>query len=68
MVNALRKKPHISHFTLQEAIKLVNELEIPTAYFTHISHQLGLHEDVENELPPNIHLAYDGLKLDVKGK
>jgi phosphoribosyl 1,2-cyclic phosphate phosphodiesterase len=68
VVNALRKKPHISHFTLQEAINLVNELEIPTAYFTHISHQLGLHEEVKNELPPNIHLAYDGLKLDVKGK
>jgi phosphoribosyl 1,2-cyclic phosphate phosphodiesterase len=68
VVNALRKKPHISHYTLQEAINLVNELEIPTAYFTHISHQLGLHEDVENELPPNIHLAYDGLKLEVKGK
>ena len=68
VVNALRKKSHISHFTLQEAIDLVNELEIPTAYFTHISHQLGLHEEIENELPPNIHLAYDGLKLDVKGK
>ena len=68
VVNALRKKTHISHFTLQEATDLVKELEIPTAYFTHISHQLGLHEEVENELPPNIHLAYDGLKLEVKGK
>jgi phosphoribosyl 1,2-cyclic phosphate phosphodiesterase len=63
VINALRKKPHISHFTLQEAIDLVNELKIPNAYFTHISHQLGTHEEINAELPPNMHLAYDGLKL-----
>ena len=68
VVNALRKKAHISHFTLQEAIDLVQELEIPTAYFTHISHQLGLHEEIEKEIPSNIHLAYDGLKLAIFGK
>lgn len=68
VVNALRKKEHISHFTLQEAIDLVNELEIPTAYFTHISHQLGLYEEIEKELPENMHLAYDGLKLNISGK
>lgn len=63
VVNALRRKPHISHFTLDEAIALVRELEIPTAYFTHISHQLGLHDEVEKELPAGMHLAYDGLKI-----
>ena len=63
VVNALRKNAHISHFTLQEAIDLVQELEIPNAYFTHISHQLGQHEEITDELPPNIHLAYDGLKV-----
>lgn len=63
VVNALRREPHISHFTLQEAIDLVRELGIPTAYFTHISHQLGKHADVEAELPPGIHLGYDGLVL-----
>ena len=68
VVNALRKKEHISHFTLQEAINLVKELEIPTAYFTHISHQLGLHEEIEKELGGNIHLAYDGLQLMIPGK
>ena len=68
VVNALRKKEHISHFTLQEAVDLVNELEIPTAYFTHISHQLGLHEEIEEELPSNMHLAYDGLQLTIPGK
>ncbi len=63
ILNALRKQEHISHFSLSQAIEMVNELKIPTAYFTHISHQLGLHEEVENELPANIHLAYDGLVL-----
>ena len=64
VLNALRKQKHISHFTLGEGIDLVQELKIPTAYFTHISHQLGLHADVEAELPTGIHLAYDGLQLD----
>ncbi|MEI9946198.1 MAG: MBL fold metallo-hydrolase [Chitinophagaceae bacterium] len=65
VLNALRKAKHISHFTLEEAIALVQELKIPRAYFTHISHQLGKHEDVEKELPPGIHLAYDGLVLEL---
>ena len=63
VLNALRKQKHISHFTLQEAIDQVQELKIPVAYFTHISHQLGLHAAVEAELPTGIHLAYDGLQL-----
>jgi phosphoribosyl 1,2-cyclic phosphate phosphodiesterase len=64
VLNALRKRAHISHFTLDEAIGLVQELKIPTAYFTHISHQLGRHEVIESELPDGIHLAYDGLELE----
>ena len=66
VLNALRKEKHISHFTLQEAIDLATELNIPRTYFTHISHQLGLHEMVEKELPKGMHLAYDGLVLEVK--
>lgn len=65
VLNALRKEKHISHFTLDEAIALVQELKIPQAYFTHISHQLGLHETVEAELPEGIHLAYDQLVLEL---
>lgn len=65
VLNALRKKGHISHFSLQEAVDLVEELSIPKAWFTHISHQLGLHEEINNELPSNIQLAWDGLKLSV---
>lgn len=63
VINALRRKPHVSHFNLQQAIDLVKELKIPKAFFTHISHQLGIHEEVNKELPPGIQLAWDGLQL-----
>lgn len=63
VVNALRQEKHISHYTLGEAIDLVHELQIPEAYFTHISHQLGRHGEVERTLPEGVHLAYDGLQL-----
>ncbi len=65
VLNALRRETHISHFTLEEAIELVKELKPEKAYFTHISHQLGLHADVQKELPANIELAFDGLKITV---
>ena len=65
VVNALRKEKHISHFNLEEAIALVRDLRIPTAYFTHISHQLGRHADVSAELPEGIQLAYDGLEISI---
>lgn len=65
VLNALRKEKHISHFNLHEAIDMAIELEAETTYFTHISHQLGLHEQVEAELPKGMHLAYDGLKIEL---
>ncbi len=66
VLNALRKKKHISHYTLDEAIEMVHELNVSTAYFTHISHQLGTHAGISEELPPGIHLAYDGLVLKIQ--
>ena len=63
VLNALRKEAHISHFTLAEAIALATELQVPEVYFTHISHQLGKHEEINRELPPNIRLAFDGLTI-----
>ncbi len=63
VLNALRKQQHISHFTLGEAVELAQELRVPQVYFTHMSHQVGLHADIEAELPDNIHLAWDGLLL-----
>ncbi len=65
VVNALRNEKHVSHYNLQEAIDLVRELQVPQSYFTHISHQLGKHDDVSALLPKNIHLAYDGLILEI---
>lgn len=65
VLNALRKEPHISHFTLDEAVALVQELGVPKAYFTHISHQLGLHNEINKELPEGMELAYDGLAITV---
>jgi phosphoribosyl 1,2-cyclic phosphate phosphodiesterase len=63
VLNALRREKHISHFNLEEALELVDELKPKQAYFTHISHQLGLHELVNNQLPPGVACAYDGLQV-----
>ena len=63
VLNALRKESHISHFTLDEAVAVVQELDVPTAYFTHISHQLGRHQNVNEQLPDGINLAYDCVQL-----
>lgn len=61
IVNALRKEKHISHYTFDEALALMEELKPKKAYFTHISHQLGLHEEIRKQLPDWIEPAYDGL-------
>ncbi|MBA2423024.1 MAG: MBL fold metallo-hydrolase [Chitinophagales bacterium] len=63
VLNALRKEKHISHFSLEEAVTLAKEIGAEESYFTHISHQLGLHKMVSKSLPPNISLAFDGLKV-----
>lgn len=65
VLNALRKENHLSHFTLDEAVALAQELAVPQVYFTHISHQLGLHQQINKELPSHIQLAYDGLQVHV---
>lgn len=63
VLNALQQSHHLSHFTLEEAIQLVHLIKPELAYFTHISHRLGTHQEVEKTLPPHIHLAFDGLKI-----
>jgi len=63
VLNALQKKSHISHFTLEEALELIDELKPERAYLTHISHKLGLHREVSKELPDHVQLAYDGLMV-----
>lgn len=65
VLNALRHEEHVSHYTLQEAVEVAQGINADKTYFTHISHQLGLHEDVENSLPKNMHLAYDCLRIEL---
>lgn len=64
VLNALRREPHVSHFSLQEALELITELKPKRAYLTHISHQLGLHDEVTKELPPNVFLAFDNQQIE----
>jgi phosphoribosyl 1,2-cyclic phosphate phosphodiesterase len=61
IINALRKEKHISHFSLWEAIDFIREISPKKAFITHISHQMGYHNEVSKDLPPEIILAYDGL-------
>jgi len=63
VINGLRQKPHISHFTLNEALTLIDDLKPKQAYITHISHQMGFHRQVQKTLPPRVFLAYDGLEV-----
>jgi phosphoribosyl 1,2-cyclic phosphate phosphodiesterase len=65
VLNALRNEKHVSHFSLDEAIKMVEEIKPEQAFFTHISHQLGLHDAVNEKLPENIRIAYDGLRINL---
>jgi len=65
VINALRIGEHISHQTLQEALENVKRIAPERAYFIHMSHQIGLHADVEKTLPPNVFLSYDGLEIEV---
>ncbi|MEX0884217.1 MAG: MBL fold metallo-hydrolase [Cyclobacteriaceae bacterium] len=63
VINALQIKPHLSHFTLEEALKLIAEIKPEKAYLTHISHKLGRYQKIQQQLPPNVELAFDGLKV-----
>lgn len=65
VLNALQKESHVSHLTFNEAIEMAEKIGAEQTYFTHISHNLGLHEEVSKELPDNIKLAYDGLTIEL---
>lgn len=64
-VNALRREAHHSHFNLDEALAFIRQIRPERAYLTHISHMLGFHAEVERDLPPDVHLAYDNLSLNL---
>jgi len=65
VINALREKPHESHFNLEEALEFIRKVNPKKAYLTHISHFLGFHDDVQQKLPKNVFLAYDGLEINL---
>ena len=63
IINALRKEKHISHFNLEEALEIINFIQPEKAFLTHLSHSFGKHTDIEKELPKNVFVAYDGLRI-----
>ena len=65
VVNALREKSHISHFNLEEALAFIEKVKPKRAYLTHISHYLGFHDNVQQNLPDNVFLAYDNLQITI---
>ena len=65
VINALQRHTHPSHFTLGEALAQIKKINPEKAYLTHISHNMGLHDEVSRDLPENVYLAFDGLKLDL---
>ncbi len=65
VVNALRTEEHPTHLNLEQALAFVAELQPKRAYFTHISHKLGFHNDISSQLPEHVYLAYDGLEIDL---
>jgi phosphoribosyl 1,2-cyclic phosphate phosphodiesterase len=65
VLNALRNSRHVSHFSVGEAVEILQALKPESAYLTHLSHFVGLHEEVNSRLPENIQLAYDGLEITI---
>jgi phosphoribosyl 1,2-cyclic phosphate phosphodiesterase len=65
VINALREKRHYSHFNIEEALEFVEKVKPKKTYFTHISHVMGFHEEVEKKLPEHVHLAYDTLTISI---
>lgn len=66
VVNALQEESHISHFTLEEALAFIADINPKQAYLTHISHRFGTHEYIQHKLPPHVHVAYDQLQIEVE--
>ena len=65
ILNALRFEEHHTHLNVAEALALVDKIKPKKTYFTHISHLMGFHAEVEKQLPNHVYLAYDGLTLTI---
>ncbi|MCF0198827.1 MAG: MBL fold metallo-hydrolase [Bacteroidaceae bacterium] len=65
IVNGLRSKPHNTHQSIQEAIDFSRKVGASRTYIIHMSHEAGLHEELEAQMPDGIYIAYDGLEIDI---
>jgi phosphoribosyl 1,2-cyclic phosphate phosphodiesterase len=65
VLNALRNSKHVSHFSVGEAVDILKKLQPEAAFLTHLSHFVGLHEEVNKKLPGFVQLAYDGLEVEI---
>lgn len=65
VINALRFTPHDSHFSVAEALEVIDQVKPERAYLTHMSHEIGLHAQAECQLPHNVKFAYDTLKIEL---
>ncbi len=65
VINTIRHTTHISHFSLSEALDVISRIGAKRNYLTHLSHQIGTHEELSKELPENVYAAYDGLSVEV---
>ena len=64
IISALRKEEHLSHFNLDQAIAFSKKVRAKSVYLTHISHLMGLHNEVNSSLESHINLAYDGMTIE----
>lgn len=65
VIDALRWTEHFSHASVSEVLELISEIKPEETYLIHVNHDIGLHEETQKRLPPHVHLAYDGLTIEV---
>ena len=65
VINALQREKHISHFNLEDALQMIERINPKKAYLTHLSHKMGLHDEITDILPDRVELAYDGLQINI---
>ena len=65
VLNALRFEPHPTHLNIDEACEIIDKIKPKKTYLTHISHNMGFHDEVSKKLPENVYLSYDGLEIKI---
>lgn len=65
VINCLRNEPHATHFNLEEALHFISLVQPQKTYLTHISHLFGFHAEIQQQLPPDVYVAYDNLEITI---